>query len=126
MADKQSSEDRAAGAALAAAAACERICRSLTHSLGFIGSRELLARALSRAQTEHSALKGVSVSCRKDLTLHGVARAAESHGESGVVAGLETLLSALLALLGRLIGVDMVARVLAQSAPIAMAREDER
>jgi hypothetical protein len=126
MADEQPSDDGAEGAALAAAAACEGIYRSLTHSLGFIGSRELLARALSRAQTEHWALQEVSVSSRTDLTLEGVARAAESHGESDVVAGLETLLSALFALLARLIGVDMVARLVAQSAPIAMAQKHNR
>jgi hypothetical protein len=126
MAEEQQFDDGAEGAALAAAAACERICRSLTRSLGFVGSRALLARALSRAQTEHSALKEVCVSSRLDVALDGVARAARSHGESGVVAGLETVLSALFALLARLLGLDLVARLVAQSAPIGMARENDR
>jgi hypothetical protein len=125
MAD-ESLDDGAEGAALAAAAACERICRSLTQSFGFKGSRALLTRALSRAQIEHAALREVSVSSRSDVALDGVARAAQSHGESGVVAGLETLLSALFALLARLIGSDLVARLVAQSAPGGMAVEDGR
>jgi hypothetical protein len=124
MADDSSFDDGAEGAALAAAAACERICRSLTQSLGLMGSRALLARALSRAQTEHSALREVSVSRRSGVALDGVERAARSHGESGVVAGLETVLSVLFALLARLIGGDMVARLVAQSAPSGMRAED--
>jgi hypothetical protein len=91
-----------------------------------MGSRALLARALSHARTEHAALNEVSVSRRANVALEGVARASEAHGEWSVVAGLETVLGALLALLARLIGVDMVARLVAQSVPIGMADEDRR
>jgi hypothetical protein len=131
MAREQSFDDGAEGAALAVAAVCERICQSLTRSVGFMGSRALLARALSRAQTEHPVLRGVSISSRSDIGLDGVARAARSHGASGVVAGLETVLSALFALLARLLGVDMVARLVALSVPMlsvpmGTAKEHER
>jgi hypothetical protein len=43
-----------------------------------------------------------------------------------LIARLETLLSALLANLGRLIGRDMVARLVAQSASAAVMEEEQK
>lgn len=125
-ADTPSSDDGAWEIALAAGAACERVCRTLTRTVGAIGSRALLTRALSQAQVEHKALKEVSVGTHSDIALDGISLAAVAHGESAVIAGLETVLGALLALLGRLIGEDMVARLVAQSAPMGILEEDEK
>jgi hypothetical protein len=125
-ADPLSPDDGAQGTAVAAAVACERMCRTLARSLGAIGSRALLTRALSQAQAEHPALQEVSISAKADVALHGISIATAAHGEPAVIAGLETVLGALLALLGRLIGKDMVARLVAQSAPMVVVEEDER
>jgi hypothetical protein len=119
-------EDSAPGTAVAAAFACERMCRTLSRTLGAIGSRALLMRALSQAQAEHRALKEVSVSAKAAVALDGISLATAAHGEPAVVAGLEGVLSALLALLGRLIGKDMVARLVAQSAPLVIAEEGDK
>jgi hypothetical protein len=123
-ADQLSPDNGAQGTAVAAGVACERICRTLVRTLGSIGSRALLTRALSQAQAEHPALKEVSIGAKADVALDGISLAAAAHGEPAVVAGLETVLSSLLALLGRLIGKDMVARLVAQSAPMVTAEDD--
>jgi hypothetical protein len=126
VADQLSSDDGDANVALAASDACARVCRTLTRTLGAIGSQALLKRALLQAQTEHPALRAVVVGEGTDVGLEGIAEAAAMHGEPSVVAGLETLLGALLALLGRLIGKDMVARLVAQSASMMMADEEDK
>jgi hypothetical protein len=125
-ADQLSHDDGAEGTAVAAGVACERICRTLARTLGAIGSRALLTRALSQARAEHPALQDLSISAKADVALDGISLAAAAHGEPAVVAGLETVLSELLALLGRLIGKDMVARLVAQSAPMVMVEEDDK
>lgn len=119
-------DEGAQGTARAAAVACERMCRTLARSLGSAGSRALLTRALSQAQAAHPALQEVSISAKADVALEGIFLATAAHGEPAVIAGLETVLGALLALLGRLIGKDMVARLVAQSAPMVMVQEDDR
>jgi hypothetical protein len=48
----------------------------------------------------------------------------QANGASAVGAGLEVVLETLLGLLGRLIGHDMVARLVEQSAPIG-THDDE-
>jgi hypothetical protein len=124
-AHERPSEEGTTATALQVAVACERMCRTLTRSLGAIGSRVLLERALSQAQAEYAALREVRINTRGDLALNGVELAVVAHGETAVVAGLEMVLSALLSLLERLIGRDMVARLVAQSAPTENF-EDER
>jgi hypothetical protein len=126
VADQRSPDDGAAKTAIASADACERICGALTRVLGATGSRALLTRALSQAQAEHPALENVVMSSSHDVRLQGVATASAANGEPAVVAGLETVLSALLANLGRLIGRDMVARLVAQSASAKWVDEVEK
>jgi len=126
VADQLSPDDDAAGTAIAAADACERICRTLTRVLGAAGSRALLARALVEAQAEHPALRGIVISSSPAVALRGVAAASASYGEPAVISGIELLLAELLALLGRLIGTDMVARLVAQSTPAELVEEEEK
>ncbi len=126
VADQLSSDDGDANVALAASDACARVSGTLTRTFGAIGSRALLKRALSQAQAEHPALRTVVVGDGANVGLEGIAEAAATHGKPSVVAGLETLLSALLALLGRLIGKDMVARLVAQSASMMMVEEEDK
>jgi hypothetical protein len=124
-AHERPSEEGTTATALQVAVACERMCRTLTRSLGAIGSRVLLERALSQAQAEYAVLREVGINTRGELALIGVELAVVAHGETAVVAGLEMVLSALLALLERLIGRDLVARLVAQSVP-TIIHEDEK
>lgn len=105
-------------AALAAQAACERTYRALARTIGPTGSRALLTRALAQAEAEHPLLKEIRIGRQSEPGLDGVPAIVQAHGAPAVVAGLEAVLETLLSLLGRLIGVDMVARLVEQSAPI--------
>jgi hypothetical protein len=101
--------------ALAVLAACERTHRELTRRLGQTGSNALLTRALAQARTGHPVLKAIRIGSNAKSSLDGVAEALKVHGVSQVAAGLETTLEKLLDLLSRLIGDDMVVRLVGQS-----------
>jgi hypothetical protein len=111
-------------AAAAARLACERIYRDLGRWLGPAGCRALFTRALSQARAEHPELGEIRVRDQSEPALDGVAESIERHGASTVARGLEALLVALLVLLGRLIGDDMAARLVGQSA-LHHSRDDE-
>lgn len=106
------------GAALAVHAACERTYRELTRRLGATGSDALVTRALAQAQADHPLLKEIRISGQSKPGLDGVTGAVQAHGAPAVAAGLEAALEKLLGLLGRLIGDDMVVRLVEASAPI--------
>jgi len=97
--------------ALAVRVACEHALRDLTHSLGVNGVQALLARALTQVQGVHPSVLQLRVGRQLSPSIEGLAQSIEAHGARAVVAGLDALLEALLTLLGRLIGTDMVARL---------------
>ena len=114
---RAASANNGAGASpLAVQAVCERTYHELTRRLGQTGSSALLTRALVQAQTEHPVLKEIRVSGGSKTTLDGVNEAVEAHGAPPVAAGLEATLEKLLGLLSRLIGDDMVVRLVESSA----------
>jgi hypothetical protein len=102
-------------AALAVHAAFERTYRELTRSLGPTGSYALLSRALAQSQAEHTLLKDIRVDRQSAPALGGVTALVTVHGASAVESGLQAVLETVLDLLGRLIGADMVARLVEQS-----------
>jgi hypothetical protein len=102
--------------ALAVHAACERTYRELTRSLGPTGSQALLARAIAQSEAEHPLLKDIRIGRQAKPEVDGVRAAAETHGAPAVAAALEAVLVTLLGLIGRLIGDDMVARLVEPSA----------
>lgn len=104
------------GSALAVLAACERTYRELTRRLGQTGSNALLTRALAQAQAAHPVLKEIRIAGTSKTSLDGVTEAVQAHGVSKVAAGLEATLENLLELLSRLIGADMVVRLVESSA----------
>jgi hypothetical protein len=112
------------GAVLAVQAACERTLRELARSLGPAGARALLTRAIAQAQDAHPVLGEIHIGNHSEPGLDGMASLIQAHGAPAVVAGLEAVLETLLGLLGRLIGHDMVARLVEQSAPIG-THDDE-
>lgn len=106
------------GAALAVHAACERTYRELTRALGLSGSEALLLRAIAEAQLQHPLLKEIRIGRTGTSDLDGVTAMVQAHGAPAVSAALEAVLERLFALLGRLIGDDMVARLVDQASSI--------
>lgn len=102
--------------ALAVRVACEHALRDLTHSLGVNGVHALLARAMTQVQGVHPSLLQLGVGRQLSPSIEGFAQSIEAHGAPAVVAGLDALLEALLTLLGRLIGTDIVARLVEHDA----------
>lgn len=107
--------DGSAGAA--AHTASERACRDLSRSLGVAGFNALLTRALMQAETEHPLLKDIHVGHNAEPVLGGVAELVAAHGPASVAAALEAMLAAIFGLLGRLIGDDMVPRLVERKEP---------
>ncbi len=101
-------------------AAAERICLRVSEGLsrwfGTFGSRALIARALVRAQASHPALAAVTSADEPAPCLSGLAESARAHGAQAATDGVITLLAALADLIGRLIGDDLAASLLDQSA----------
>lgn len=111
--------------ALAVRVACEHGFRNLTHTLGVNGFHALLARAMTQVQGIHPSLLQLRVGRQLSPSIEGLAQSIEAHGAPAVVAGLEAMLEALLALLGRLIGTDMVSRLVEHGATADTYDEDE-
>ena len=103
--------------ALAAYAACERTYQELTRSVGVAGAHALLLRAIALTSAEHPFLRAIRIDRHAEPGLDGVPDAVRTYGAPAVARGLEAALETLLELLGRLIGDDMVARLVEQSAP---------
>ena len=118
----------AAGAAhddaLAVQVASELAFRKLTLSLGVNGFHALLSRAMNEVQGAHPSLLPLRVGRQLSPAIEGMAHSVDAHGAAAVVAGLDALLEALLALLGRLIGTDMVARLVEHGATADTYDED--
>lgn len=104
-------------AAAVALAACERANHELARWLGPAGCHALFARALAQARATHPALAGIQVRERSEPALEGVAQSIGTHGNAAVARGLEAMLTAVLELLGRLVGPGMAARLVGQDAP---------
>lgn len=91
--------------------AVDRVTAELTRWVGTDGSRALLIRALSRAQTSHPVLSSVTISAESRPTLEGLTEAMDSGGAGPVATGLETMLVALFELLSRLMGDALLQRL---------------
>jgi hypothetical protein len=104
------------GAAPPVYAATERACRQLSRSLGPSGFNALLRRALAHTEIEHPLLKEIRLGRPTEPFLGGVTAIAATHGEAAVITALEAMLETLFGLLGRLIGDDMVPRLVEQGA----------
>ena len=109
-------DDAADAGATAALDACERVNRELCRWVGTNGCSALLARALTDARAGHPVLEEIRIADRSGPALEGVPECVRKHGAAATAAGLEMLLVTLLALLGRLIGDDMVMRLVEQVA----------
>jgi len=97
---------------------CRRVSDELSRWIGRDGCHALFARALATAQTEggHPVLDTVRTSVRSVYCLDGLNESAARHGPEAATEGAAVVLSALIELLGRLIGEDMALSLLEQSA----------
>ncbi|MGH8178737.1 MAG: hypothetical protein ACREV5_20965 [Steroidobacter sp.] len=110
-------DDSSYGAAGPTHAACVRLSRELARSIGAKASEALFSRALASVQIEHRSLEGVRLDTRPESCLDGVEESIREHGEEATAEGIGELLAAVLGLLGRLLGRDMVVMFVTRSAP---------
>ena len=100
------------GADRSALAAREHALAQLADTLerwfGAFGYHALLVRALTHARREHPALATVTTGDPLAPTLAGFEQAVAAHGVEAATAGAHAVLTAVLALLGRVVGDDMI------------------
>jgi hypothetical protein len=112
-------------AALIAFSACELTYRALARSIGVAGANALLARARSQTLKTHPMLRDIRIDQSEGDGLTGMRAVIEEHGSADAAAGLEALLEVLLTLLGRFVGIDLVARLVAQGATIGTQEHED-
>lgn len=105
--------------ALAAASACRLVCAELSLSLGAPGFEALLRRALTKAEPEFPFLATLRVKRHGEHVFDDVARLTEENGAARVATALATVLESMLTALGRLIGDDLVARLVERDTRVA-------
>jgi hypothetical protein len=101
--------------ATAAEQVCGRVSANLSRWFGIDGTNALFARALVRAQADHPALANVRYSRQSAVCLERLAENARIHGDDAATEGVAAMLTALIELLGRLIGQDIAMRLVEQS-----------
>lgn len=116
--------DRAASveaSVVGAERACRDVARELTRWFGAVGYHALLTRALADAVAEHPVLRSVRIGAPTAPSVDGLADAARTHGAEAATDAVATVLTSLIALLGRLIGedlaVNLISQVLTDAAP---------
>ena len=105
-------------------AAFEDVYLHLGRTLGTVGCSALLRRALADAATTHPLLAEIRLGVASAPLLGDVARLVEVHGDAETTAALEAALATMFALLGRLIGDDMVGQLVERRAPNETPRKD--
>lgn len=98
---------------------CARVCSNLRDTMGDDGCTALLARALARTEAKHPALTTIRRINRGNIAIDNVADGVETHGVAATTAAVEALLTALIDVLGKLIGDDMAIRIMELGAPRA-------
>ena len=105
---EESRSRSASSAETAPLEACYRLHLLLVTSVGSIGSSALVTRALRVAALEHPVLDELTVGSGGRPYFDRVGEAVQTHGGAAVAAGIEAFLVALLELLARFIGEDVV------------------
>lgn len=113
------------GAASTVLAACQDTHRALVRSIGSTGAEALLTRALAMADKEHPLLRDIPFDREDEAGVVALNAAIEKHGSAATSAGLERLLELLLTLLERFVGIDVVVRLVAQSATIGTLEDED-
>ena len=109
---------RDSGAPADVGAAAEYLCNELGAELGrWIGAdgfRALVQRALVIARAQHPALNGFSCLGKSQAENTAATDLAQTFGAAETAAGMVALLSALIELLGRILGDEMALHLVAQ------------
>jgi len=108
-------EDAPDAVAAATEQVCGRVAANLSRWFGIDGTNALFARALVQAQADHPALANVKYSHHSAVCLDRLAESARIHGADAAADGVAAILTALIELLGRLIGQDIAMRLVEQS-----------
>lgn len=103
----------------------ERVYDGLARSFGSYGAHAVMTRALGRVRTEHPALASVAASASTSPHLTGWPLASSDTVRLSMTAAVAALLVTLLASLTRLIGDDLAASLLEQSAVTAVVPHTE-
>lgn len=103
------------GGVLAAHRALATAYGNLTRSLGTSGPSALLSRALSHGHEAHPMLGDLGPDFLSKPEFELLPSLIERYGAPSVTAAFETVLETLLAFLGRLVGADMVERLVTTS-----------
>jgi len=111
--------------ALSAASALEHTFRALDRSLGAEGAYALVTRAIAQAEATHPLLRDIRLGSPSKPQLTGVAGAITAHGAPAAASALDATIEILLSLLGRLIGDDMVARLVLQRTTIELDADED-
>jgi hypothetical protein len=104
----------------AANAACEIACKQLSRSLGPIGFNGLFTRALVQAEAEHPLLRELRLVRGTASPMPPIADAVAKYGPQPVADALSATLVALFELLARLVGMDVVVRLVERNPPAGM------
>lgn len=112
------------GDASTAFAACQETHRALVRSIGLVGADALMSRALTIAEKQHPLLREITFDRDDEDGLAVLETVVEKHGRAAASGALESFLELLLSLLERFVGIDVVVRLVAQSATIG-TKEDE-
>jgi hypothetical protein len=99
-----------------------QVAQSLGGALGTAGCTALFARALSRADPHHPALRDMRLIQGGIIVPHGVRASVALHGIDVVTAATEALLAALLEVLTRVVGEDMALQLVDADAQDSVAR----
>jgi len=102
-------------AAHAARDACECVSAEFSRWVGARGYDALMSRALAETRPAHPALEQIHHQFRSEAGLTGVAESIERHGAGATAQGIAALLETILAVLGRLIGADIVVTLVEKS-----------
>jgi len=106
-----------------AATVLQRISANLCRFIGSDGCHALLMRSLARARATHPAVNNIRIIAQPHPSLDGVPESIQRHGATETAAALESTLTALIELLGRLIGDELAMRLLEQN-PADVASPD--
>jgi len=116
-------EDAPDAVAAATDQVCGRVSANLSRWFGIDGTNALFARALVQAQADHPALANVRYSHQSAVCLERLVESARIHGANAAADGVAAILTALIELLGRLIGLDIAMRLVEQSIPADVSDE---
>jgi hypothetical protein len=101
------------------------VLENLSRWVGIDGADALFARALTHARRNHPALGVVRFGHRSETCLEGIEESARTHGAAAAAEGVAGIFTALIELLGRLVGEDLATRLVQQSVPDRPTHESQ-